>query len=102
MRLSGFILAIMILTLSLLPCADNEISLREKNRIELSTLPSNHDNDHKDACSPLCHCYCCSLFSIDLTLGYNNFLSFDSNNISSFLSEDLISISLPIWQPPKI
>ncbi len=100
MKLFAFIMAFLVLTLSALPCAD--IITDGQQTIEIATNQSQPDQDHNDACSPLCHCSCCAGFSLNHFIPslINNSLIL-SNVSHSFLSSDVIQIAATIWQPPN-
>ena len=56
-------MAILVLFLSFLPCADGA-AISEQVKTELISTPDQQDNDHEDACSPFCQCSWCAGFSI--------------------------------------
>lgn len=108
MRFTAFILAILVLILSCIPCADMDgipLVSSSTHLTAKSNLPSQQDN-HKDGdlCSPFCHCACCAGFSII----YNPVAIPQRIQIAlrpvytEFVSADVIEISLPIWQPPQL
>ena len=90
-----------MLTQSVIPCAD---SISDNNaNIEIAKTQSQPDQDHNDACSPLCQCSCCAGFSI------NHFIPsiedtplYISNPSCCFLSSNVIKIASSIWQPPQL
>lgn len=101
MRLLGFILAILILALNFLPCADSCAIKGEKVKSEITT--QHQGDDHNDTCSPFCHCACCAGFSINhVVTALSSSPLISSKNFYSYLPDNLIEISLPIWQPPKL
>jgi len=101
MRLLGFIFAIWILALNFLPCADSFAISGEKAKTELTT--QHQGDDHNDTCSPFCHCACCAGFSINHAISsLSSSPLIASKNFYSYLPDNLIEISLPIWQPPKL
>ena len=105
MRILTFILAFIILSLSCLPCADDAIAMKADGaKAELVKIPIQQDDkDHDDACSPFCQCACCAGASLNHSIN-----SIHSGSIicpkqfTSYLPLDIIEISLPIWQPPKL
>ncbi|MFN4248547.1 MAG: DUF6660 family protein [Flavipsychrobacter sp.] len=108
MRLTASILAILVLILSCLPCADmGAMPITKVDNSSLLTKPvKEHSDNHKevDLCSPFCHCACCAGFSII----YSSVVIPDRIQIvvpplhTDFISSDVIEISLPIWQPPQL
>ena len=103
MRSFAFIMAFLVLALSIVPCADRGASANDNIRSELVKSAEQKGDPQKDDCSPFCHCTCCAGFSFN-----NNIATISSPAIttltgfSSFLSANLIERSLPVWQPPKI
>ena len=99
----AFILACMVLVLSCMPCTDCKSAEITKNiKTELAKPGTDKDTNHKDACSPFCHCGCCAGFSINHPITPFTSLTIVCSRIfSSYFPDKLIEISLPIWQPPK-
>lgn len=99
----NFILSIIFLLLSCMPCADMEQDV-SYNKVTISN-ESDHTH-HNDACSPWCICNCC---------GCQGF-AYNTINIYNFFSvKTLIDKKVPeyksiltsnffgsIWQPPQI
>lgn len=105
MRIIAFILAFIVLALSCLPCADGAYAMNAgMAKSELIKEPTQqNDQDHNDACSPFCHCTCCAGFSINHSVvSINVLILLPSKSFSSYLSDNTIEISLPIWQPPQL
>ena len=103
MKLFAFAMALLVLTLSCMPCADGVCAADNgKAKTLLSKTPGNSD-DHTDDCSPFCTCNCCAGFTVNL-------MSFQiAVNVSPLLSKDtkhlpqtICNISLPVWQPPQL
>lgn len=97
-------MACLILIMSCTPCQDAPISMKAGK--SQTTLALADDHDHQEAgdeCSPLCTCACCSAhsdpqsFIIVAAHTADNSLSH-----SSFYTGSLISVSLPVWQPPQL
>lgn len=90
-----------MLGLSGLPCRDAAVANATKTSV-VHDIPG-HEDGHRDSCSPLCICSCCSVVT-----NYHPFtlieIASPENRIKhlSFYSGSLISISLPIWQPPQL
>jgi hypothetical protein len=75
----------------------------EKAKVEISKPDTEQHTDHNDSCSPFCTCSCCAGFSINHSITSFSILDLTlPNNYSSFLPSNLIRISLPIWQPPRL
>jgi len=105
MKPLSFFMAWLVLSLSCLPCADcDAMALKsESQKIGMAKPCSQKENDHNEGCSPFCQCACCAGFLI-----YHNFTivgtlpTISCKNSSSNLEGQLIEISIPVWQPPKI
>ena len=87
-----------------MPCADDVCAIKnEKAKTELSASGSQQEKDHNDSCSPFCICNCCAGFSVNHSLASVNILDFAScRNFASYLPENIVEISLPVWEPPRI
>jgi len=99
MKLFAFIMACAVLTLSCMPCFD---VCTQTAKTEFSKTDSEQGSNHNDVCSPFCYCSCCAGFSM------NHFITFISNpsinrskDFNSYLSQDIIEVSIPVWQPPR-
>jgi hypothetical protein len=98
-------MAFLVLALPVLPCDDDAANGdASKAKIEI-VKQNNHkeEQEHKDSCSPFCHCTCCAGFSI------NHFFAATSSPVfigdksyTSYLPENIIKVSHSIWQPPRI
>ena len=105
MRLTGFILGLLILFLSCLPCADVVAMHSPTAETETSKYPEQHEQHQgKDLCSPFCHCSCCSTYSvvnipllIPIIIAQPTCLLYVAH-----VPEAIIEISLPVWQPPQL
>lgn len=108
MRSTSFILSILILILSCLPCADVDcMTIVQPNiqKAENNASREQHENHgNVDLCSPFCHCTCCATYTV-----INNVVSIPERIdvavcpiFTVYLSADLIEISLPVWQPPQL
>lgn len=97
-----FILACLILALTLKPCSDG-YNAEHQNDTEIS-MDHNHQDDHDDSCPMLCVCNCCGISvtfqappmfvlhsKIDISTEINS--EYQSNYRFNFLSN--------IWQPPR-
>lgn len=104
MKFFALIMATLILGLSVLPCMDSSFKSNAKNAVvDVDHHDGDSSQEHTDNCSPLCICSCCSVVSV-----YSASVSVDlpriENHIehASYYSGSLISISLPVWQPPQL
>ncbi|MBL7736098.1 MAG: hypothetical protein JNL51_11620 [Chitinophagaceae bacterium] len=106
MKFFAFIMAFLMLGLSGLPCRDGAVANAAKTSVshDIAGHEDGHrDGTHQDFCSPLCICSCCSVVTQYNPSPSVEIVSFE-NHIQhlSFYSGSLISISLPIWQPPQL
>ncbi|MEP6684604.1 MAG: DUF6660 family protein [Parafilimonas sp.] len=104
MKFLAFILAFLVLALSVMPCADKTCAQNEgKTKTELLRSDHRQNNQQEDACTPFCHCTCCAGFSINHFIASVSIIPLhDKNYLSFFLSSDLRTIALSIWQPPQL
>jgi hypothetical protein len=104
MKLFAFLMAFLILTLGIIPCADAEGGAYDgKAKTELSKTNHPQDDQQQDDCSPFCHCTCCAGSFINRYIpGFNITLHYKSKLSNCFSPSELKEISLPIWQPPQI
>ena len=103
MKFFAFIMAIMVLVLSSMPCTDIFALNNGKATMEITKSPASH-GERSDACSPFCQCACCAGFSV-----YHSFNRFSiievmaiNQHYSSYLPFEIIEVSLPVWQPPQL
>ncbi|MEO6917105.1 MAG: DUF6660 family protein [Chitinophagaceae bacterium] len=104
MKIFAFIMAFLVLSLGIMPCADAGASITDvKAKSEIGNTTDQHAHDASDACSPFCHCACCAGFSI------NHFIAsivlippYSISSTSSFLRSSVTDVILPVWQPPQI
>ena len=102
MKFFAFIIAILVLALSIMPCADSGAN---ESKATTVVKKSNHQqNDpQQDDCSPFCQCSCCGTFSPNHFITTISYIpSYLIISKSSFLSANILEIALPIWQPPQL
>lgn len=103
MKFFAFIMAIIVLVLSCMPCTDTFAMTTRKAKTEITKSPASH-NQPSDACSPFCQCACCAGFSVYHSL--NRFAIIEvmviNQHYSSYLPSEIIEVSLPVWQPPQL
>lgn len=103
MRILNFILSIIFLVLSCMPCADKEqVVSFDKVNVNNSSK-HHHDND---ACSPLCICNCCGCqgFAYNTIYAYNFFSvkTIIDKKVPEYKSILTSNFFGSIWQPPQI
>ena len=104
MKIFAFLMAIMVLALGVMPCADDANAMdNSKAKTELTKSTHQKDSPQSEACSPFCQCSCCAGFYI------NHFIAsiiiiplYGGNSSCRFLPADVNEVALPIWQPPQI
>ena len=104
MKLLAFVMAILVLALSCLPCADGDIQAASNDGIKTEVAHSQQqDEDHEDACSPFCQCICCAGVSVNhiVTIAIVPAPQASINH-SSFHNSSIAEVSIPVWQPPKL
>jgi hypothetical protein len=99
----AFILAIMVLSFSMIPCADAAGLLGQDHvKVEYASQDK-HDDAGIDGCTPFCICTCCAGFSVNCLSTFISKLNLPHRTpYSSFIQENPKNIALPIWQPPQL
>ena len=104
MKFFTFLMAIMVLALSIMPCADDANAM-DNSKVKTEVTKSSHkqDNPKSDECSPFCQCACCAGFSVNHSIASINSVEFNIDSPHcSYLPTEVIEVVLPIWQPPQI
>ena len=105
MKIFAYIMAMMVLIQSEMPCKDTTIASNEgKAKLETIQKSSRHDQtNHADACSPFCQCACCAGFSVNHSIaGMSHIVIHNDRSYNSFLPSKIIEIAYPVWQPPQL
>jgi len=104
MKLFAFIMACIVLVLAFLPCIDEVFPASSPTIMtEISKSNSEHSTGHSDVCSPFCNYSCCSGFSINHSIAsITNPGKFYKQSLSFLLAQNVIEISLPVWEPPRL
>jgi hypothetical protein len=103
MRIAGYILSIMVLALTCLPCSDARCAMAAAKAKATHAANQSNDEDHEDACSPFCHCACCAGFSIQHIVSSFHLMAPGKNaGHYSFYTVALKEMASVVWQPPKI
>jgi len=103
MKFFAAIMALVVLALSVMPCADKPDTFNPgKIKSEINT--SNHQNcPQTDSCSPFCQCSCCAGFTLNHSVAsISSIQLFPDKETGRFLSSAAINIALPVWQPPQL
>ena len=103
MRLFSFLMAVLILSLSCLPCGDVNISVVKEGKAKYELAKCADGDQHDDDCSPFCHCSCCASFSIhhQVAIAQPAYPSFVPLHATRYL-ESIRQVSIPVWQPPQL
>lgn len=95
-----------MLGLSCLPCSDKNALLSSSQSGIESTISSNqdHQNEHQDLCNPFCACSCCGVTQVNPKCSSFEFeiVKHMSSYADNYLSASIVTIALPIWQPPQL
>ncbi|MHB1177870.1 MAG: DUF6660 family protein [Daejeonella sp.] len=104
MKIWSRILCTIIVLVSLVPCAD-AISYKQGSITPVyseASIPQNHNEKTKDACSPFCICSCCNttfirkaIFSLNIPTPIN--MEYPINKPGK-----TTPITISVWQPPRL
>lgn len=101
-KILAFIMAVLVLSFSIIPCADG-VSFAKEESGKYSQTKTSQDEPHDDACSPFCICTCCAVFSVTCTVAAFSAVTIPfKTKHSLFLEARTNSIASAIWQPPQI
>ncbi|WP_090653477.1 DUF6660 family protein [Parafilimonas terrae] len=102
MKFFAFIMTVVLLTQSLMPCADKACT--ENKGKTLIAQAGHQQKNATDECPPLCSCTCCSSFSSNLSFVSHTYIQVFSivNFNAEYISPAIQKIALPIWQPPQL
>ncbi|MBE7170489.1 MAG: hypothetical protein INR73_07860 [Williamsia sp.] len=106
MKALTFILSIIILGLSCLPCTDgNGIAWKSEGKNTQQVVAQlAPDTPHSDFCNPFCSCSCCGVqisgiklpsFQMDLPV-------YTLRHSDTYLASPLALLPAIIWQPPQL
>ena len=103
-KIFAFIMSILVLALSMMPCADKEAAFT-KSKKEIETVKALHHQGCplNDACSPFCQCSCCAGFSINHSVVAVPIMKIQASDpLTQYLPAKIATLALPIWQPPQL
>ncbi|WP_420831802.1 DUF6660 family protein [Polluticoccus soli] len=102
MRYLASFMAILVILLSCVPCADG-ITISSS---VASTQGASHEHheDSADLCSPFCQCACCASFSLMTEpVSIPDMVIAKEQPVYQEALESIIrKMSIPIWQPPQL
>ncbi|NNF85102.1 MAG: hypothetical protein HKM26_01020 [Winogradskyella sp.] len=103
MKFLAHILAITILTLSVLPCSDGQNI--EDQQLEEISVEHNHQEDSDDSCPVTCICNCCGISITYEPLATFDLLDYNKIStavITSYRSIYRFNFLSNIWHPPQV
>lgn len=111
MRITSFILSILFLGISVLPCTDGMEQEHLEGDIAVEHVTHSHADaehehedhgDHEDGCSPFCSCSCCGIAITMPPIGEEQRkVDHALNDHRSIWIEDIsIEVHSDIWHPP--
>ena len=103
MKFLAFIVSILVLAQSVMPCGDKEsITSEAKSKTEL-TKANNQQPDQRDDCSPFCSCSCCAgVAFLAPSMKVSYLIAQMTPVYYGTITTHLFRIALPIWQPPQL
>lgn len=108
MRFTAFILSVLIVVLSVLPCSD-ALAENTSSSSNITHVTQHDDHSHEsDFCSPLCTCACCGTVVVTAQKVQASVeaprILFSENNKTTFALGQQIpnSFNGATWLPPKI
>ena len=104
MKLFTFLLAVMVLALSCVPCMDDTFAANDgKAKAEISKSGQQKEHSNTDACSPFCTCNCCTGFTfVFIHCEVTHPVLLAPEKITPHLPAEISNIALPVWQPPQL
>ncbi|WP_157638084.1 DUF6660 family protein [Flexithrix dorotheae] len=101
MKLSSLFMAIFLLGLSIIPCADDEVTQNNIEAFDESSRDPNHESG-LDLCSPFCVCHCCHTHFVVVYALYNDFISLPKLITKSrYIARFSNGFRTSILQPPQ-
>ena len=104
MKIFAFILAFILLALSVMPCMDATEVNDSMAKTAISKPGDQHRHGDSDNCSPFCSCSCCSVLVTyqALSFYYLHKPVIQAKKYSAYKPSFYSEISFSIWQPPKV
>jgi hypothetical protein len=103
MRITSYILALLVLLLSCIPCSDRAVQPSGRSANIIQTKAASTRNAHTDSCSPFCICACCATTRVQ-----SEPVEYSLHNIdnaithTAFYSSFVQQCSFAVWQPPQL
>lgn len=104
MKIFAFLMAVLVLALSVLPCADRNVTGKSVGKTMIVKAAHPQEDSGDDDCSPFCQCSCCANFSIHCQPSAALAIVVPPQEVQTagYPSSDILNVSLPIWQPPQL
>ena len=103
MKATAIFLTILLFALNFIPCKDAAAPKDAKAAVELPGAHNDSDKHDDDSCSPLCICSCCSVVPMPSpVIAVETIVERVHPVLASVYTDQLLDISLPIWQPPQL
>ena len=107
MRYFIYILAIYLVSLSSLPCADLEIGSSAHSVTQHQAEKKSHSHDKEnDLCSPFCSCGCCGAHVLTyeklVVITFQKWQPVIKKQLPSYTSNFNSEFYFQIWQPPQL
>ena len=104
MKIFAFIMAFMVLALSVMPCMDRSDTINGSTKTAFSKSDTQKEHSDSDDCSPFCTCSCCSasVFHQVLAFSHSQKPVFQIKKYPIYTPSFCSEISFSIWQPPKL
>ena len=104
MKFFALVFTFYMLTLSCLPCGDND-ECKEKEKQEFSAASTQHGHEHEaENCTPFCSCACCASPWFLQVNSQSKYMSPTAATEKLFcLDDDFDSYHAhAVWQPPRV
>jgi hypothetical protein len=104
MKLFAYVMTMIFFTVSLAPCKDLSVGSKYgKATIQIVQDDHHEHEDGSDDCPPFCACSCCAAYGYPKSnIGTPQGTSVFIPSYADHYTGSLISVSLPIWQPPQL
>jgi len=104
-KIITFIMSILLLLLTGVPCSDDIVSYRAGNNAEAQIYSSTSTEKH-DNCSPFCVCGCCKTLSVSSPMKISLAEALLEQHVErlypNYTEQWYQNNVLDIWQPPKL
>ncbi|HVW61416.1 MAG TPA: hypothetical protein VHC48_15300 [Puia sp.] len=104
MRLSAFILNLLMTVMILVPCRDHKVLGMSAGRTQQVYAAAQGDGQADDDCSPLCTCSCCASVSplIYTPVVEGVIPALVTRKFPIYIAPDHYADRSAVWQPPRI